>query len=521
MTDRPPETGPDVGSENAEGKRCRLVSFLGTTPYTETTYRFQDLQATSSLMPIALSRMLSCDQVSVLATDEATKKHEAALRAGLSDLGIALDMRRIPTGRSEEDLREQFRVFRDTMTESPDRPLVIDITLGFRAQPFFAAAGLAALSAAGKLPGNVRILYGAFEAKEGNTAPIWDLTPFLDMVEFAFSASTFRRTGDGRPLADALERERRKIAMRAKSGARDFARSKVIEPLRAFSEDLSATRLASLLVGVENRTPSGKTKFAPSSTSRLRDALKKWREECDRDHPALVPMLDDLLAMTTQLAVTDVAARENGLAAPEARQAVAALSRLYLDFGRLMEAAAVAREEIVSRLAAVPEAISAARTDFDRDARQRAERIAGDSRHLRGLFDRRNDMLHAGMRADPLSGKDLAKQVEKLAEEIARPPITVVVSRHPGAVEWLEKQGIVPDATLEHLSEADLDSFRVGDSVVGILPIEFVGRLCEKGVRCEVISLATEEKQRGRELDCQQLEDAGARLVRVSVQVGD
>ena len=135
---------------------------------------------------------------------------------------------RIPTGRSEEDLRQQFRVFRDTMTESPEKLLVIDITLGFRTQPFFAAAGLATLSAAGKLPGNVRILYGAFEAKEGNTAPIWDLTPFLDMVEFAFSASTFRRTGDGRPLADALERERRKIAMRAKSGERDFARSKVI-----------------------------------------------------------------------------------------------------------------------------------------------------------------------------------------------------------------------------------------------------------------------------------------------------
>lgn len=518
MTREPTETDANNGPA---GARCRLVSFLGTTPYTETTYTFQDQQATSPLMPVALSRMLPCERVSVLATAEAATKHEDALRSGLSDLGVSLDVRIIPTGRSEEELRTQFRVFRDTLADGPERPLVIDITLGFRAQPFFAAAGLATLSAAGKLPSDVRILYGAYEAREDNTAPIWDLTPFLDMVEFAFSASTFRRTGDGRPLADALERERRKIAMRAKSGERDFARSKVIEPLRAFSEDLSATRLAALLVGVENRTLAGNTKIAPSSTSRLRDALKKWREECDHDHPALVPMLDDLLAMTTQLEVTEVAARENGLAAPEARQAVAALSRLYLDFGRLMEAAAVAREEIVSRLAAVPEAISAARMDFNRDARQRAERIAGDSRHLRGLFDRRNDMLHAGMRADPLSGKEIANQVAKLVEEIARPPRTVVVSRHPGAVEWLEKQGVVADVTLTHLSEADLASFRVGDSVVGILPIEFAGRLCEKGVRCAVISLPLEETQRGRELNCQQLDAAGARLVRVSVQVGD
>lgn len=521
MKGRQPETDPDVASENADGKRCRLVSFLGTTTYAETTYRFQDLQATSPLMPIALSRMLSCDRVSVLATDEAAAIHEEALRAGLSDLGTALDMRRIPTGRSEEDLREQFRVFRDTVTESPDRPLVIDITLGFRAQPFFAAAGLATLSAAGKLPRDVSLLYGAFEAREGNTAPIWDLTPFLDMIEFAFSASIFRRTGDGRPLSEALERERRRIAQGAKSGERDFARSKVIEPLRTFSEDLSATRLAALLVGVESRTPAGNPKVERSSTARLREALQKWRIECDRDHPALVPMLDDLLSMTGRLAVPDDAARKSGLAAPEARQAVSALTQLYLDTGRLMEAAAVAREEIVSRLADLPEAIAAARTTFDKDARHRAERLAGDSLHVRGLLDRRNDILHAGMRTDPLSGKEIARQVEKLAEEIARPPRSVVVSRHPGAVEWLKKQGIVADETLAHLTDADVASCRAGDSVIGILPVDLAGRLCEKGVRCSVISLALDETQRGVELDCQQLEAAGARLVRVSVRVGD
>lgn len=521
MTGRSPEGDPDVGSDSADDERCRLVSFLGTTIYDEITYSIQDLQATSSLMPIALSRMLSCDRVSVLATDEAANKHEEALRAGLSDLGIVLDMRSIPNGRSEEDLREQFRVFRDTVTESPHSPLVIDITLGFRAQPFFAAAGLATLSAAGKLPSDVRLLYGAFEAREGNTAPVWDLTPFLDMVEFAFSASIFRRTGDGRPLAEALERERRRIARVAKSGEREFARSKVIGPLRTFSEDLSATRLAALLVGVESKTPAGKTKVERSTTAQLREALQKWRVECDHDHPALVPMLDDLLSMTGRLAVPDNAARKSGLAALEARPAVAALTQFYLDTGRLMEAAAVAREEIVSRLADLPEALAAARTTFDKDARHRAERLAGDSLHVRGLLDRRNDILHAGMRKDPLSGKEIARQVEKLAEEIARPPRSVVVSRHPGAVEWLAKQGIVADEALAHLTEADVASCRAGDSVIGILPIELAGRLCEKGVRCSVISLALDETQRGLELDCQQLEAAGARLVRVTVRVGN
>ncbi|MFC3118245.1 hypothetical protein ACFOHS_08420 [Jhaorihella thermophila] len=108
-----------------------------------------------------------------------------------------------------------------------------------------------------------------------------------------------------------------------------------------------------------------------------------------------------------------------------------------------MEAAAIAREEIVSRIATRPEAIRAGRRDFDPEARAAVERTASAARDIRSLWDWRNDLLHAGMRLDPLPGDRLAKNVRALVDEIARPAKTIIVSRHPGAIEWIKRQGIV------------------------------------------------------------------------------
>ncbi|RMG59393.1 MAG: CRISPR-associated protein Csx16, partial [Gammaproteobacteria bacterium] len=366
----------------------RLVTFLGTGQYHPTTYSLGDDLAETRFVAQALAEMVNCKRVTVLATEEAEHANGAALRHALDRDGRMVDMRRIPSGKSEAELREQFRILRDTLVEDTETPLVIDITHGFRAQPFFAAAGLAVLSSAGCLPEDTRIVYGAFEAKADNTTPIWDLSPFLDMMNFAQAAATFRRSGDARPLAEALERERRRIADRAQRGERDFAKTGLVKPLRRFAADLAAARVAALLVGVERNG-----KFEEPSAPALHRALRKWCDECDRDHPALVPLIDDLLEMTEGLLVDEAAAREQSLAAPEARSASAALARLYLSFGRLMEAAAIAREEIVSRIAASSDAVRVGRNSFDGGARERAERAATDAREVRSLLSWRNDLL--------------------------------------------------------------------------------------------------------------------------------
>ncbi|MFC3118246.1 hypothetical protein ACFOHS_08425 [Jhaorihella thermophila] len=71
-----------------------------------------------------------------MATHEAEDRHGEALRAALEDDGRQVELRRIPSGRSEAELRDQFRILRDTLIEDTETPLTIDITHGFRAQPF-------------------------------------------------------------------------------------------------------------------------------------------------------------------------------------------------------------------------------------------------------------------------------------------------------------------------------------------------------------------------------------------------
>ena len=231
------------------------------------------------------------------------------------------------------------------------------------------------------------------------------------------------------------------------------------------------------------------------------------------------PMLDDLLQMTKDLLIDPDKAKTWGLADNSARPVVAALAKLYMKFGRLMEAAAVAREENISRFATHHSANMAGRHQFDDDQRKKAENLAVRSLSIRSMLDWRNDLLHAGIRRAPKPGKTLAKLVNTLVEKIDRPPITVMVARHPGAVEWLSEQGVVADKIIDHLDETAVDEFRAGDHVVGVLPTEIVARLSEIGVICEVLVVAPSKAQRGTEMTAEELARAGARLVRIRAEV--
>lgn len=49
----------------------------------------------------------------------------------------------------------------------------------------------------------------------------------------------------------------------------------------------------------------------------------------------------------------------------------------------------------------------------------------------------------------------------------------------------------------------------------------FQGRLCDRGVTCEILSLDMDQSDRGRDLTAEDLEAAGARLVRVRASMTD
>ncbi|MBI4755522.1 MAG: CRISPR-associated protein Csx16 [Betaproteobacteria bacterium] len=86
---------------------------------------------------------------------------------------------------------------------------------------------------------------------------------------------------------------------------------------------------------------------------------------------------------------------------------------------------------------------------------------------------------------------------------------TWFVSRHPGAVEWARRRGLVVDRWMAHL---DLEEVAAGDVVIGTLPIQIAAGVCSRGGRYLHLRLDLPAHQRGRELSADELEAAGAEL---------
>lgn len=86
---------------------------------------------------------------------------------------------------------------------------------------------------------------------------------------------------------------------------------------------------------------------------------------------------------------------------------------------------------------------------------------------------------------------------------------TFFVSRHPGAVEWAERQGLTFNHRVVHLDPADVSP---GDTVAGTLPVHLAAGVCARGARYLHLTVDLPEHARGRELAADDLERFNARL---------
>ena len=90
-----------------------------------------------------------------------------------------------------------------------------------------------------------------------------------------------------------------------------------------------------------------------------------------------------------------------------------------------------------------------------------------------------------------------------------RPMTTWFVSRHPGALQWMQQRGPAFDRHVHHLAPAMVQG---GDTVIGTLPVHLAAQVCARGATYLHLALATPPEARGRELSAQELLSLGATL---------
>ena len=83
------------------------------------------------------------------------------------------------------------------------------------------------------------------------------------------------------------------------------------------------------------------------------------------------------------------------------------------------------------------------------------------------------------------------------------------ITRHPGALDWLNRQEISIDITLSHL---DLSVIKPGDVVIGLLPVHLAAAVCAAGAEYWHLSMDLPYEARGTELTAEEMETYGARL---------
>ncbi len=385
----------------------RLISFLGTGEYKATSYVFEGRTTTTEYVSLALAQTVQPREVLLLATDEAWSKHGESLRQKLTEAGHPTPQRvAVPTGGNAEQLWELFHRIVEALRTSPG-PILLDITHGFRMQPFFAAACLQFVQAVVPQVPPIRVVYG--EYRPAAESPIWELTPFLEVLSWSRSLMLFLRTGQADEVVEptkALGRQlSRQWAVSGKQGDQPQLRH-LADALREFSDDFTTIRIGSLLLGTLQRPGS--------SARRLVQTIQQTQAEAAQWLPTLGLVLDQVQAMVQPLIF------DGELSSPAGQRALLALARLYVQLGRYSEASSVLREGWIT-LAAPPVAARPGLPEYSGQARELQEqRWREQTPQALSVSELRNDIQHAGFQIDPKSRDWFERQLNVLLDQWQR-----------------------------------------------------------------------------------------------------
>ncbi|GIX17745.1 MAG: hypothetical protein KatS3mg119_1931 [Rhodothalassiaceae bacterium] len=482
----------------------RLVSFLGLGKrnpqtgqyeYEKARWQWNGREEKTTYVADALARFLKPRQAVIISTVEARNAHHERLEDALEGDGVSrICFQKIPKGSSSTEAWQQFDVIRREISECLKGPVALDITHGFRSQPFFAAAVIAFQRAvegleeetgadSGKGKGApkrtpIRVFYGAFDAgKEKRSpskartveeadpseedeipeAPIWELTEFVTVLDWALALHLFLKTGRAEDAAQATRQLKEALKKEDWTGQpKQEALGELecfAEALDTFGRDFETIRTGDMLLKCDDGSASSAKRLFDAATC----VIEAWKDEP-------YPIAD--LAGRVRRMVEPLADNLEHLACKDGHRAVAALARLYLNFGRYNEALITMSEGIVNRYARNENVAKPATCAFSGSGREKSESDARCDQLYKKVGNLRNDIAHAqyqkrhsGRDSDPKKAKpasQIIQQTKEVLEEFEafekkerasralskkqkKPPIFLNISNHPSD-GWPEEQ---------------------------------------------------------------------------------
>lgn len=412
-----------------------LVSFLGTGNYKPGQYTLAGQVAqTTPFVQVAQCELLGIKRAIILVTDGpnggSREKNWPKLFEELQQFGVGAEAVSIPTCANEREFWELFRILSELLQRHSGDEVILDITHSFRTIPFFAGAVLMFQRLTRSGTSNVsRILYGEGPSFDHPTTapppqlPIWDLSSFLELLDWSQALGQFLETGNANrlgTLTETLGTKEVKIANEQKDHSRrDAFRSlKTLgKTLKEVSLNLAGNRTKALLV---DETKSN------CSVARALSNIKESRSLIQSELPPLAFMLDKIQTMLEPMSQGFVHGQDG-------MKSWLHLAKLYLEFGRYADCSATLREGLINLNLQMDQV-------FVKDSRNKTH--AGLGILAQTIMDMRNDLNHCGYRSNPTDAKCMTDSLEGYIQQIESAvfaPVFVNLSNHPSQ-KWSEEQ---------------------------------------------------------------------------------
>ena len=225
----------------------KAISFLGYTKpdqsYRPTTYVYNGQECHTPFMAEATARLFQHEisELLVLVTAEAFTQNYADLAAAIGD-AVPVRPVHIPSGRDESELWAMFGILSDNI-QAGDQ-IIFDITNGFRSLPVLALLATSFVRVARGATVE-RMIYGAFDAqdKATNRTPVFDLTPFVRLLDWTAATDAFLKYGRADDLAALAAPDPIAGQLRAMSEALQTSRpAETMEAALGLDASVAATR---------------------------------------------------------------------------------------------------------------------------------------------------------------------------------------------------------------------------------------------------------------------------------------